>query len=158
MALSPEASTALSQALALQLPPDSLQWLGTSLQLRVDPTATASQRRVDAATDPLRSQATALGLGFGDSRFLPAFFSSPGLSVIGGGGLIQGAANATASATGNNEALVHARATNIGIANVDYLSRSTDPLRIGTSGDPFQATATAGSRSLGSMPGGSLLA
>jgi hypothetical protein len=103
-------------------------------------------------------QATALGLGFGDSRFLPAFFSSPGLSVIGGGGLIQGAANATASATGNNEALVHARATNIGIANVDYLSRSTDPLRIGTSGDPFQATATAGSRSLGSMPGGSLLA
>ena len=165
MALSPEASTALSQALALQLPPNSLQWLGTSLQLRVNPTATASQRRVDIGADPLESQATALGLGFGDSRFLPAFFNSPRLSVIGGGGLIQGAANATATATGNNDSLVHAKATNIGIANVDYLSRSTDPLWVGTGSDPFQATAKADSRSLlpagtplGAMPGGTLQA
>ena len=141
-------SSALSEALALKLPAARLHWLGTSLQLNVNPTASASERRVEAGTSTLQPQATALGLGFGNSRFLPPSFSSPDLSVISGGGSLQGSANATASATGNNAALVKANATNIGIANVHYLSRSPDPLLIGTAADPFQANATASSRSL----------
>lgn len=141
-------SRALSEALALKLPAGRLHWLGTSLQIRVDPTASASERRVEAGTGSLQPQATALGLGFGNSRFLPSAFSSPDLAVISGGGSLQGSANATASATGPLAALVAANATNIGVANVHYLSRSSDPLLIGTTADPFQAHATASSRSL----------
>ena len=141
-------TSALSEALALKLPSTGVHWLGTSLQLTVSPSASASERRVEAGAGLLQPQATAHGLGFGNSRFLPASFSSPDLSVISGGGSLQGSANATASAAGTNPALVKASATNIGIANVNYLSRSADPLLIGTTADPFQAKATASSRSL----------
>lgn len=141
-------SRALSEALALKLPAGKLHWLGTSLQIRVDPTANASERRVEAGTGPLQPQATALGLGFGNSRHLPASFSAPDLAVISGGGVLQGSANATANATGPLAALVAANATTIGVANVHYLSRSSDPLLIGTAADPFQAQASASSRSL----------
>jgi hypothetical protein len=141
-------TSALSEALALKLPSTGVHWLGTSLQLTVSPSASASERRVEAGSGLLQPQATAHGLGFGNSRFLPASFSSPDLSVISGGGSLQGSANATASAAGTNPALVKASATNIGIANVNYLSRSADPLLIGTTADPFQAKATASSRSL----------
>ncbi|MEB3258596.1 MAG: hypothetical protein VKN83_09835 [Cyanobacteriota bacterium] len=141
-------SRALSEALALKLPAGRLHWLGTSLQIRVDPNASASERRVEAGTGPLQPQATTLGLGFGNSRFLPSSFSSPDLAVISGGGSLQGSSNATATATGPLAALVAANATNIGVANVHYLSRSSDPLLIGAAGNPFQAQATASSRSL----------
>lgn len=157
VSLHESSSRALSEALALKLPAGRLHWLGTSLQIRVDPTASASERRVEAGTGPLHPQATALGLGFGNSRFLPSSFSSPDLAVISGGGALQGSTKATATATGPLAALVAANATTIGIANVHYLSRSSDPLRIGTEADPFQAQATASSRSLlpTSTPAGS---
>jgi hypothetical protein len=141
-------TVALSQALALLLPANSESWLGTTLNLTVAPTAGASQRIIEAGPTSLDTQATALGLGFGDSRFLPSFFSTPGLTVVSGGGFLLGSATATASAAGNNDAQVSADATNIGIANSNYLARSLETLRIGTQNDPFQASATASSRSL----------
>jgi hypothetical protein len=102
---------------------------------------------------PIGSIATALGLGLGSSRFLadPAnvdFFSSPGLSLLTGGGTIDGNADATASTTGRNDNSAEASAVNIGLANVDLVTRGGGELLIGTAANPFSATASAATRSL----------
>lgn len=145
-------STALSRALALRLNPDS-SLLGSGLNLTVSPTASASSRLVLPGIQTIGSQATALGLGFGSSRFLAdpenaAFFSSGGGPVVSGGGLIRGSATAHAATSGQNPASSEATAVNIGLGRLDFISRGGGPLRIGTGSEPFAATATAAGRSL----------
>ena len=145
-------TTALSRAVALQLDPGTTD-LGGGLQLTISPSAQASNRVVELAPQPIGSIASALGLGLGTSRFLSgpentAFFSSPGLSVVSGGGFIAGAAAATASTTGRNTNTAVATAVNIGLANLEFVSRGGDVLQIGTMAAPFTASATAATRSL----------
>lgn len=146
---------ALARAVGLRLPAppaDGVLPGGTSLQLQVSPSATASQRIVEASR-PMGAAATALGLGVGNSRFLAdpeaaAFFNSPSFTLLTGGGSVAGSAKAEASATGRNEAAVQARAVNIALANIGLLSTTGQVLRIGSNASPFSATATAQSRSL----------
>ncbi|WP_216903146.1 hypothetical protein [Synechococcus sp. CCY 9618] len=145
-------TTALSRALALRLDPGTI-FLGGGLQLTISPSAQASNRVVLPASQPIGAIASALGLGLGSSRFLAgpddaAFFNSPGLSIVTGGGSIAGNADATASTTGRNENIAAATAVNIGLANLDVVSRGGGVLRIGTPTDPLRAAATAASRSL----------
>jgi hypothetical protein len=145
-------TTALSRAVALQLDPGTTD-LGGGLQLTISPSAQASNRVIELAPQPIGSIASALGLGLGTSRFLSgpentAFFSSPGLSVVSGGGFIAGAAAATANTTGRNTNTAVATAVNIGLANLEFVSRGGDVLQIGTMAAPFMASATAATRSL----------
>jgi len=145
-------TTALSRAVALQLDPGTTD-LGGGLQLTISPSAQASNRVIELAPQPIGSIASALGLGLGTSRFLSgpentAFFSSPGLSVVSGGGFIAGAAAATANTTGRNTNTAVATAVNIGLANLEFVSRGGDVLQIGTMAAPFTASATAATRSL----------
>jgi len=145
-------TTALSRAVALQLDPGTT-YLGGGLQLTISPSAQASNRVIEPAPQLIGSIATALGLGLGNSRFLAdpgnaAFFSSPGLSVVTGGGSIAGTAAATASTSGSNNNTADATAVNIGLANLDVVSRGGGVLQIGTMAAPFSASATAASRSL----------
>ncbi|WP_216914685.1 MULTISPECIES: hypothetical protein [unclassified Synechococcus] len=154
----PPITTALSRALALRLDQGST-YLGGSLQLTIAPSAQASNRVVLPAPEPVGSIATALGLGLGSSRFLasPAdasFFDSPGLSIVTGGGAIAGTAAATATTVGRNTNLADATATNIGLANLDVVTRGGGALRIGTPADPLRAAASAATRSL--LPAGGL--
>ena len=145
-------TTALSRAVALQLD-QGTTYLGGGLQLTIAPSAQASNRVIESALQPIGSIATALGLGLGNSRFLSgpgnaAFFSSPGLSVVTGGGSIAGSAAATANTTGRNVNTAEATATNVGLANLDVISRGGAVLQIGTTAAPLSASATAASRSL----------
>jgi hypothetical protein len=145
-------TTALSRAVALQLDPGTT-YLGSGLQLTISPSAQASNRVIEPAPQLIGSMATALGLGLGNSRFLAdpgnaAFFSSPGLSVVTGGGSIAGTAAATASTTGSNNNTADATAINIGLANLDVVTRGGGVLQIGTTATPFSASASAASRSL----------
>ncbi|MCS5698766.1 hypothetical protein NZK32_06895 [Cyanobium sp. FGCU-52] len=145
-------TTALSRALALRLEPSST-FLGGGLQLTISPRAQASNRVVQPASQPMGSQATALGLGLGSSRFLAdaghaEFFNSPALSVLTGGGSIAGAADATATTIGRNDNSAEATAVNIGLANLDVLTRGGGVLQIGTSSSPLTASASAATRSL----------
>ena len=130
MAIQP-ITTALSRAVALQLNQGST-YLGGGLQLTISPSAQASNRVVLPAPEPIGSVATALGLGLGSSRFLTgpqngAFFNSPGLSVVTGGGSIAGNAAATASTIGRNSNAADATAINIGLANLAVVSRGGRP-------------------------------
>ncbi len=145
-------TTALSRAVALQLN-QGTTYLGGGLLLTIAPSAQASNRVIEPALQPIGSVATALGLGIGSSRFLTgpdnaAFFNSPGLSVVTGGGSIAGTATATANTTGRNNNTADATALNIGLANLNVISRGGGLLQIGTLATPFTASATAATRSL----------
>jgi len=145
-------TTALSRAVALQLD-QGTTYLGGGLQLTIAPSAQASNRVIEPALQPIGSLATALGLGLGNSRFLSGpgnavFFSSPGLSVVTGVGSIAGSAAATANTTGRNVNTAEATAVNIGMANLDVISRGGAVLQIGTTVAPLSATAIAATRSL----------
>jgi hypothetical protein len=155
-------TTALSRAVALQLD-QGTTFLGGGLQLTIAPSAQASNRVIEPALQPIGSIATALGLGLGSSRFLAspgnaAFFSSPGLSVVTGGGSIDGMAAATANTTGRNNNTAEATAVNIGLANLDVVSRGGAVLQIGSTAAPLSASAIAASRSLLSPQATPLLA
>jgi hypothetical protein len=144
--LEPMAGT-ISRAVALRFAADSLIQAGTGLDLLISPTASASQRNL-RSLQPVDASATALGLGFGNSRFLADpgnnhFFNTPSLSLITGGGQINGQAKATASALGPSDVAADASAINIAIANTNLLSRSGDPLWIGSEQNPLLAMATA---------------
>lgn len=142
----------LSRAVALRFAPNSQIQAGMALDLSITPTASASQRNLQSL-QPVDASATALGLGFGNSRFLAdpgnhEFFNTPGLSLVTGGGQINGQARATASALGPGAVAADANAINIAIANANLLSRSGDPLRIGSEQNPFLAMATAAGHAL----------
>ena len=148
--------------MALQLG-QGTTYLGGGLQLTIAPSAQASNRVIEPALQPIGSIATALGLGLGSSRFLAspgnaAFFSSPGLSVVTGGGSIDGMAAATANTTGRNNNTAEATAVNIGLANLDVISRGGAVLQIGSTAAPLSASAIAASRSLLSPQATPLLA
>ena len=149
MALPPV--VALSRTLALRFAPDSEFWAGSSLNLTTSPSAIATGRTV-LGTDPTSAQALAFGLGAGASRYYAtpensAYFTSPNLSIYSGGGLIQGNAVANAFASGRGDTNADAQAINVGLANVGYLARFNGKLAIGTSANPFTASASAGSDS-----------
>ncbi|WP_216908713.1 hypothetical protein [Synechococcus sp. CCY 0621] len=145
-------TTALSRALALRLDPGTT-FLGGGLQLTISPSAQASNRVVQPTSQPIGAIASALGLGLGSSRFFTApddaaFFNSPGLSVVTGGGSLTGAADASASTTGRNQNSAEATAVNVGLANINLVSRGGGVLRIGNPADPLRAAAAAATRSL----------
>jgi len=149
MALPPV--VALSRTLALRFAPDSEFWAGSTLNLTTSPSAIATGRTVQG-TDPTSAQALAFGLGAGASRYYAtpensAYFNSPNLAIVSGGGLIQGNAVATAFASGRGDTNADAQAINVGLATVGYLARFNGKLEIGTSANPFTASATAGSDS-----------
>jgi len=144
------AATTTARAVALRFAPDSLVWGGTGLDLSVTVNANASQRLASPAEGGAATQASALGLGVGGSRFLAAaddlaFFSSEGLRLVTGGGQIQGEAlaRATAIETSPEPEGAQARAVNVAIGATDLLSRNGAPLWIGREADPFRAEAMA---------------
>lgn len=164
MTMSPSADpsspvTTTSRAVALRFAPDSVVWGGTGLDLAINSSASASQRL--GAGEGAEAAASALGLGVGVSRFLAEaadqpFFNSDRLTLISGGGRIEGAAEARATAI--NTAIpsasdsphdaaaargAEAQAVNVAIGAVDLLSRNGAPLWIGSEDDPFRAQATA---------------
>ena len=138
---------ALSRTLALRFAPDSEFWAGSSLNLTTSPSANATARTI-GSPDPTSAQAQAFGLGTGASRYYAtpensAYFNSPNLSIYSGGGLIQGNAVATAFASGRGDTNADAQAINVGLANVGYLARFNGKLELGTSANPFTASASA---------------
>lgn len=151
MALPPV--TALARTIAARFAADSEFWAGSSLNLTTSPAATATARSVDLP-DPTSATAIAFGLGTGASRYYTsadgndAFFNSPNLTIYSGGGLIEGNAAAQAFASGRGNTSADAQAINVGLANVHYVAQFTGALKIGTSKNPFKASALAGTGSL----------
>lgn len=145
-------STALSRAVALRFDPNSIVVGATGIQLQVNPDATATARTIEGV-GPVAANATAFGLGVGNSPYYegllgPDYFNSPNLFIQSGGGLVQGRADATARTEGRGDQTATALATNVGLANLSYLDRVGAPLLIGTSADPFSASARAGTGSV----------
>lgn len=140
-------STALSRAVALRFDPNSIVVGGTGLQLQVNPAAIATARTVEGE-GPVFATALAQGLGAGYSRYYESvpsseLFDSSNLFIRSGGGLIQGAAEASARTESRGDQFADAQATNIGLANLSYLDRIGGALLIGTAADRFRAAATA---------------
>jgi Ca2+-binding RTX toxin-like protein len=142
-------TTASSLAVALQLKPDALLQAGSGLRLTSAANANALARSVAGSSlEPTAALARAFGLGAGSSRLVPAELYSPNLTLLSGGGLIDGVVSATADSTGNGPTSAEALASNSGLANVTYLARNGQPLRIGTSTNPLAARAAARSDAL----------
>lgn len=147
----PFTTSATSLAVALQLKPDSLLQAGMGLRLTSGGNATALARSVvgqGTPLDPTHALAQAAGLGAGNSRFATwaadlAPFNSTNLTILSGGGLIDGVITAKADSTGSGPTSAAALASNVGLANLTYLSRSGQPLQIGTGPNPLAAKASA---------------
>lgn len=147
----PTPTTATALALALQLKPDSLLQAGLGLRLTSSGSATAVARSVVGTGTPLEPTAAlarAAGLGAGNSRFAgwaaeTAPFNSANLTILSGGGLIDGSISAKADSTGSGPTSAEALASNVGLAGLTYLSRSGQPLQIGTALAPLAAQASA---------------
>ena len=147
----PIPTTASSLAVALRLKPDFLLQAGSGLRLTSAASASALARSVagdGSGLDPTAALARAAGLGVGSSRFYskgsdPAVFDSPNLTILSGGGLVDGVVKAEANSTGSGPTSAEALATNIGLANLTYLARTGQPLQIGTTFNPLAAKATA---------------
>ena len=160
-------STALSRAVALRFDPNSIVVGGTGLQLQVNPSATATARTIEGV-GPVVATALAMGLGAGYSRYYEGIagselFDSSNLTLRSGGGLVQGHADASARAESRGDHSAIAQATNVGLANLNYLDRIGGALLIGTAADRFTAAATATNLSVlgpttGSIPVSSLTA
>jgi len=140
-------STALSRAVALRFDPNAIVVGGTGLQLQVNPSATATARTIEGV-GPVVATATAQGLAAGYSRYYEGIpgtelFESSNLFIRSGGGLVQGHADASARAESRGDQSAIAQATNIGLANLNYLDRVGGALLIGSAADRFTAAATA---------------
>jgi hypothetical protein len=151
---------ALSRAVALRFAPNTTLKAGSELVLGIDPRASATTRTVtgDGLTE---AQALARGMGAGASRYYTdagleppggfadglsdsgSFYNSVDLSILSGGGQITGEAVAKTLAAGSGDLLSVANATNIGLANLDFMSRFGGLLSIGLEDDPFAARSTA---------------
>jgi hypothetical protein len=142
-------TTASSLAVALKLKPDALLQAGSGLRLTSTANATALARSVAGSSlEPTAALARAAGLGAGSSRFTPAggdaaLFNTPNLTILSGGGLIDGVVSASADSTGNGPTSSEALASNVGLANLTYLSRTGQPLQIGSAAAPLAAKASA---------------
>jgi hypothetical protein len=133
----PTPTTATALAIALQLKPDSLLQAGLGLRLTSSGSATAVARSVVGTGNPLQPTAAlarATGLGAG---------KIPNATILSGGGLIDGVISAKADSTGSGPTSAEALASNIGLAGLTYLSRSGQPLQIGTGLAPLAAQASA---------------
>ena len=144
--------TAASRSVALRFEPDSDLLAGSFLRLVTSPDASATARTIEG-TELTAASATARGIGAGYSRYYQGlvdetFFNSFNLSIASGGGQIDGNAVASAFASGRGDTSADALATNIGLANLSYLDRYGGALLIGSTANPFTASATAGSGSV----------
>jgi hypothetical protein len=144
--------TAASRSVALRFQPDSDLLAGSFLRLISSPDASATARTIEGS-ELTAASATARGIGTGYSRYYEglvdeSFFNSKNLSIASGGGQIDGNAVASAFASGRGDTSADALATNIGLANLSYLDRYGGALLIGSSANPFSASAKAGSGSV----------
>ena len=133
----PTPTTATALAIALQLKPDSLLQAGLGLRLTSSGSATAVARSVVGTGNPLEPTAAlarAEGLGAGKTA---------NLTILSGGGLIDGVISARADSTGSGPTSAEALASNTGLSGLTYLSRSGQPLQIGTLQAPLAAQASA---------------
>lgn len=153
-------TVASSRSVALRFEPDTNLLAGSFLRLLTSPDASATARTIEG-TELTSASATARGIGAGYSQYYKglvdeSFFNSRNLSIGSGGGQIDGAAVASAFASGRGDTSADALATNIGLANLSYLDRYGGALLIGSTATPFTASASAGSGSvLGPFAGSS---
>ena len=144
--------TAASRSVALRFEPEYDLLAGSFLRLITSPDASATARTIEG-TELTAASASARGIGAGYSRYYEglvdeSFFNSKNLSIASGGGQIDGNAVANAFASGRGDTSADALATNVGLANLSYLDRYGGALLIGSSANPFSASATAGSGSV----------
>ena len=145
-------TTAASRSVALRFEPEYDLLAGSFLLLITSPDASATARTIEGS-ELTAASATARGIGAGYSRYYEglvdeSFFNSKNLSIASGCGQIDGNAVASAFASGRGDTSADALATNIGLANLSYLDRYGGALLIGSSANPFSASATAGSGSV----------
>lgn len=138
---------AQSTAVALRLPQNSSQWLGSSVNLAANPEAYATARSV-LGTDPVVADASAIGLGAGASPYYRRLaearqLNSRGLTLYTGGGTIEGIAEAQANAVGRGDTSSTARALNTGLAGLKVYNNYFGDLLVGRADTPFEARATA---------------
>ena len=138
---------AQSTAVALRLPQNSSQWLGSSITLAANPEAYATARTV-LGTDPVVADASAIGLGAGASPYYrrraeARQLNSRGLTLYTGGGTIEGVAQAEANAVGRGDTTSTARALNTGLAGLKVYNNYFGDLLVGRADTPFEARATA---------------
>ncbi|MCP9902255.1 hypothetical protein KBZ12_16830 [Cyanobium sp. Cruz CV13-4-11] len=138
---------AQSTAVALRLPQNSSQWLGSSVNLAANPEAYATARTV-LGTDPVVADASAIGLGAGASPYYRRLaearqLNSSGLTLYTGGGTIEGVAQAEANAVGRGDTTSTARALNTGLAGLKVYNNYFGDLLVGRADTPFEARATA---------------
>lgn len=138
---------AQSTAVALRLPQNSSQWLGSSVNLAANPEAYATARTV-LGTDPVVADASAIGLGAGASPYYRRLaearqLNSSGLTLYTGGGTIEGVAEAQANAIGRGDTTSRARALNTGLAGLKVYNNYFGDLLVGRADTPFEARATA---------------
>lgn len=138
---------AQSTAVALRLPQNSSQWLGSSVNLAANPEAYATARSV-LGTDPVVADASAIGLGAGASPYYRRLaearqLNSSGLTLYTGGGTIEGVAQAEANAVGRGDTTSTARALNTGLAGLKVYNNYFGDLLVGRADTPFEARATA---------------
>jgi hypothetical protein len=138
---------AQSTAVALRLPQNSSQWLGSSVNLAANPEAYATARSV-LGTDPVVADASAIGLGAGASPYYRRLaearqLNSSGLSLYTGGGTIEGVAQAEANAVGRGDTTSTARALNTGLAGLKVYNNYFGDLLVGRAATPFEARAMA---------------
>jgi hypothetical protein len=138
---------AQSTAVALRLPQNSSQWLGSSITLAANPEAYATARSV-LGTDPVVADASAIGLGAGASPYYRRLaearqLNSSGLTLYTGGGTIEGIAEAQANAVGRGDTTSTARALNTGLAGLKVYNNYFGDLLVGRADTPFEARATA---------------
>lgn len=138
---------AQSTAVALRLPQNSSQWLGSSITLAANPEAYATARTV-LGTDPVVADASAIGLGAGASPYYRRLaearqLNSFGLTLYTGGGTIEGIAEAQANAVGRGDTTSTARALNTGLAGLKVYNNYFGDLLVGRADTPFEARATA---------------
>lgn len=151
-------TTATARSVALQLAPQTDLLAGDFLRITTSPEAYSAARSVEN-TGPIGALATARGIGAGYSRYYAgladsSFFNSLDLSIGSGGGSFDGTASATAYASGRGDTDATAIATNVGLANVNYIDRYGGALYLGSGSAPIAAIAKAGSGSvIGPVPG-----
>jgi len=138
---------AQSTAVALRLPQNSSQWLGSSVNLAANPEAYATARTV-LGTDPVVADASAIGLGAGASPYYRRLaearqLNSSGLTLYTGGGTIEGVAQAEANAVGRGDTTSTARALNTGLAGLKVYNNYFGDLLVGRADTPFEARATS---------------
>lgn len=137
---------AQSTAVALRLPQNSSQWLGSSINLAANPEAYATARTV-LGTEPVVAEASAIGLGAGASPYYRLLsearqLNSNGLSLYTGGGNISGVAEAEATAIGRGDTTANARALNTGLAGLTVYNNYFGDLLVGSADTPFEARAS----------------